>query len=112
MISNPIASSNAGVKEPFGVFNASMMYTNTTEACPNNWINPFDVPSGVGWVTSAAYCIPMGLVLTRKNPIAKADTNNNQLVVANASPTRPGIASSIPARIYGWRLRCLSENGG
>lgn len=30
--SNPIASNSAGVNEPLGVFNASIIYTNTTDA--------------------------------------------------------------------------------
>ena len=82
MNSNPIANNSAGVNDPSGVFNASMTYTNTTEACPNSWIKPLDVPSGVGWVISAAYCIPIGLVLTRKNPIAKAERNKSQGLLA------------------------------
>jgi len=45
---NPIAGRSAGVNEPSGLLSASMINTNTTDACPNSWIRPFDVPSGVG----------------------------------------------------------------
>jgi len=73
MSSRPTMISNAGVNEPSEALVASMIYTKTTEACPNNWISPLLVPSGVGWVISAAYCMPMGLVLVMKKPIAKAE---------------------------------------
>jgi len=110
--SSPAASSSAGVKAPSGVLSASMMYTNTTEACPNNWINPLDVPSGVGWVISAAYCMPMGEALTRKKPRAKAEANSSQALVAKVSPSRPGTASTKPSRMKRLRRCWRSEMGG
>jgi len=64
----PTARSKAGVKAPPFVWRASIRYTKTTEAWLKSWIIPADVPSGVGRVISAAYCIPMGLALTKKKP--------------------------------------------
>src|SRR5574340_1377400 len=89
--SNPTASSSPGVKEPSLDFNASMMYTNTTEICPNNWIRPVEVPSGVGYVISAAYCIPIGATLTSVKPRIKAEKNKSQAWVAKVMPITAGI---------------------
>ena len=94
-----MASSKAGVKAPSGLFIASMMYTNTTEAWLKSWISPLEVPSGVGRVTSAAYCMPMGLALTRKKPSTKAEANNSAGLVAKARPASPGMASKKPSRM-------------
>ena len=88
----PAATNNAGVNEPSEFFSASIKKTKTTEACPKSWTSPLDVPSGVGCVTSAVYCIMTGMALVRKNPSTKADTNNNIPDVAKVKPTKPGIA--------------------
>ena len=42
----------------------------TTEHWPQSWTRPLDVPSGVGNVTSAAYCMPIGRAPTTKKPSA------------------------------------------
>ena len=74
------------------VFMASMIYTNTTAPCPNNWTKPFDVASGVGYVISAAYCIPIGIALTRKKPKKTAEPYSKIPDLAKVRPINPGIA--------------------
>ena len=91
-IKNPAATNSAGVNEPSAFFNASMKKTKTTEACPKSWISPFDVPSGVGCVTSAVYCMMTGMALVRKNPSTKADTKSKIGDVAKVTPIKPGMA--------------------
>ena len=90
--SNPVANNNEGVNEPFGFFIACIKKTKTTEACPNSWTSPLDVPSGVGWVTSAVYCIRTGMALVRKKPSTKADMKSKIADVAKVKPIKPGIA--------------------
>src|SRR5512139_3823769 len=75
-------------------------------------MRPFDVPSGVGNVISAAYCIPIGLVLIKKKPSAKAEISSIQNSVANVNPIKPGIDSTMPSNKNFLRLCCRSENGG
>ncbi len=51
------------------------------------------MPSGVGNVTSAAYCMPMGRAPTMKNPSAAAHAYSSTVVETNATPIRLGMAS-------------------
>ena len=60
------------MNEPSEARSAAMMYTETTDTCPQSWISPVDVPSGVGLAISAAYCMPRGSTATRKNPSSAA----------------------------------------
>ena len=73
-----------------------MRYTRTTDDCPTSCSIPCDVPSGVGFVISATYCIPMGATQMRKNPKAKDIAYRSQLSLMKVRPMRAGMASTSP----------------
>ncbi len=57
-------------------------------------MSPLDVPSGVGQVTSAAYCMPTGSAGTRKNPSTSDAAISGQRLERNATPRSPGMAKA------------------
>jgi hypothetical protein len=71
-------TSDEVIEPVVGDLSASMPTMNRMpETWPARRRRPFDVPSGTGWVTSAAYWNPIGPELRRKKPNAKADKRSS-----------------------------------
>ena len=100
----------AGTKEPSGVRVSAIRKTTTTEAWPNSWISPLDVPSGRGAVISAAYCMPTGNALVMKKPTRKAATFRPSSESAKVSQSSAGAATTSASAMNGTRLPDLSES--